>query len=108
MVGIDAFKELELRVAMIVGVEEHEMARKPMYKVTLDLGEIGQRTVVAGIKNYYSREELLGKKVICVANLEPKEIAGVQSHGMMLAAEDESTVCLLTVDKEIRIGSLVR
>ena len=108
VVGIDVFKELELRVARIVSVDEHEGARKPMYKVTLDLGEAGQRVVVAGIKSYYTKEELVGKSVICVANLEPKEIAGVQSHGMMLAAEDENTVSLLTVDKEVRVGSLVR
>lgn len=107
MVGIDAFKELELRVGRIVNVEEHEKARKPMYRITLDLGESGERSVVAGIKPWYTKEELVGKSVICLANLEPKEIAGAVSHGMILAAEDESGVALLTLDKPIKAGSLI-
>lgn len=109
MVAMDAFKEVDLRVGKIIGVEDHEGARKPMYKILLDLGsELGTRTVVAGIKSYYSKEELVGKFVICFSNLEPKEIAGVSSHGMLLAAEDESTVTLLTVDKEVLPGSKIR
>lgn len=108
MVGIEVFKEIDLRVAKITAVEDHEGARKPMYKISLDLGpEIGQRIVVAGIKSFYSREELVGKSVICVANLEPKQIAGVESHGMLLAAEDEQTVCLLTLDREVKPGSSI-
>ncbi|MDE1845839.1 MAG: methionine--tRNA ligase subunit beta [Candidatus Micrarchaeota archaeon] len=108
MVGIEILKEIDLRVAKITSVEDHEGARKPMYKLTLDLGpELGARTVVAGIKIFYSKEELVGKSVICVANLEPKEIAGVLSHGMLLAAEDDSNVALLTLDKEIKPGSSV-
>ncbi|HVA83092.1 MAG TPA: hypothetical protein VNF06_02935 [Candidatus Aquilonibacter sp.] len=108
MVGIEVFKEIDLRVAKITSIEDHEGARKPMYKISLDLGpEIGARIVVAGIKSFYSKEELVGKSVICVANLEPKEIAGVQSHGMLLAAEDDTTVCLLTLDREVKPGSSI-
>ncbi|MGI0141238.1 MAG: tRNA-binding protein [Candidatus Micrarchaeales archaeon] len=107
MASIDIFKQLELRVAKITSVEEHEQARKPMYKITLDLGEAGERHVVAGIKPWYSKEELIGKSVICVANLDPKEIAGAQSHGMILAAEDETGVALLTLDRPIKAGSLI-
>ena len=108
MANLDYFNELNLRVAMILGVEDHEKARKPMYKITLDLGELGQRVVVAGIKEHYSKEELVGKAVICVANLEPKQIAGVESHGMLLAAEDENGVSLLTIDRTVKAGSAVR
>ncbi|MDE1850691.1 MAG: methionine--tRNA ligase [Candidatus Micrarchaeota archaeon] len=107
MVGIDSFKELELRVGRITNVEEHEKARKPMYRITLDLGEAGERSVVAGIKPWYTKEELIGKSVVCLANLEPKEIAGAVSHGMILAAEDEGGVALLTLDKPIKAGSLI-
>lgn len=109
MVSIEIFKELDLRVAKIIGVEDHEGARKPMYKVSLDLGsEMGTRVVVAGIKSYYSKEELVGKSVICLVNLEPKEIAGVVSHGMILAADDEQNVSLLTLDKPVAPGSSIR
>lgn len=91
-----------------MGVEVHEKARKPMYKLTLDLGpEIGQRIVVAGIRDAYSEGELMGKHIICLANLEPKEIAGVQSHGMILAAEDENAVAVLVPDRDIKVGSRI-
>ncbi len=109
MTVFDNFKEIDLRVAAIVNVEDHELARKPMFKLTLDLGEeLGRRTVVAGIKGPYTKEELIGKKVICIANLEPKDVAGVMSQGMLLAAEDPSNISLLTVDRDVLPGSKIR
>ena len=108
MVNIDEFLSIDLRVGKIIGVEEHEKARKPMYKLTVSLGEeMGERTIVAGIRDRYTKDELMGKFIICVTNLEPKEIAGVQSQGMLLAAEDETQLSLLTPDKEIKAGSRV-
>ena len=109
MASIDEFRNLDLRVGVITGVEDHPTARKPMYKLEVDLGsELGKRTVVAGIKNSYTREELLGKKVICVANLEPKSVAGIESQGMLLAAEDSGVISLLTIDRDLPQGSAVR
>jgi methionine--tRNA ligase beta chain len=109
MASIDDLKALGLRVGVIEGVEVHEGARKPMYKLTVDLGqEIGKRTIVAGIGDIYTKEQLLGKRVVCVANLEPKMIAGVESQGMLLAADDGSLISLLTPDKEMPAGSTVR
>lgn len=109
MVNIEEFLRLDLRVGRIINVEDHETARKPMYKITVDLGkELGQRNIVAGIKGIYSKEELLGKLIICVANLDPKEIAGFMSNGMMLAAQDSNTISILSVDREVELGSKVR
>ncbi len=109
MASIDDLKALGLRVGVIENVEVHESARKPMYKLTVDLGqEIGKRTIVAGIGDIYTKEQLLGKRVVCVANLEPKMIAGVESQGMLLAADDGSLISLLTPDKEMPAGSTVR
>ena len=108
MVGIDVFSQLDIRVGKIVAVEDHEKARKPMYKLTVDLGsEIGLRTIVAGIKSFYSKEELVGKKIICVVNLDPKAIAGIESHGMLLAAGETENVAVLVPDKDMPVGSKI-
>lgn len=108
MATIDDFARLELRVGRITNVEDVEGARKPLYKLTIDFGpEVGLRTVVAGIKDRYSREELLGRQIACVVNLDPKSIAGIASQGMVLAAEDEGSLSLLGPDKELVDGSRI-
>ena len=101
------FQKMDLRVAQILIAEEIEGADK-IYKLTVDLGG-EQRTLVAGIKPYYPKEELPGKKVIMLANLEPKTIRGVESHGMVLCAhsEDRSQLVYTTVEKDIAAGSKV-
>ena len=103
----DKFDAVDLRVAEILNAEVHEGARKPMYKLTLDLGELGNRTIVAGIGAFYGREELIGKKIVVVANLAPRMIAGVMSDGMLLAAEDEINVSLIVPDKDATPGSRI-
>ncbi|MGC8676554.1 MAG: hypothetical protein ACP5T3_03540 [Candidatus Micrarchaeia archaeon] len=108
MISIEDFKKLDLRVGKITGVAVHEQAKKPMYIITVDLGEeIGARTIVAGIRDQYSAEELVGKLIVCIANLEPKVVAGIESQGMLLAAEDNGTIAVLTPSKEVRPGSKV-
>ena len=105
-ITFDHFKTMDLRVAQIKSCEDIEGADK-IYKITVDMGE--ERIVVAGIKLFYTKEELIGKKVIVVANLEPRILRGVTSHGMLLAAstEDKSSLTLVTVDKDIPNGSKV-
>jgi methionine--tRNA ligase beta chain len=103
-ITFDYFKKMELRVAEIKAVEDVAEADR-LYKLTLDVG--GERQIVAGIKAYYSKEELVGKKIVIVANLEPRTLKGVVSHGMLLAAsnEDKSSVVLISPDKDIANGS---
>ncbi len=110
MVTFDEFARLEIRVGRIVSADDHEQARKPMYRLTVDLGpEVGKRTIVAGIKAWYAKEELVGKEVACIVNLDPKTIAGVESRGMLLAAGDGvEALSLLTVDRQVSEGSMVR
>jgi len=105
-ITFDHFKTMDLRVAQIKTCEDIEGADK-IYQLTIDTGE--ERTVVAGIKLFYTKEELIGKKVVLVANLEPKILRGVSSHGMLLAAstDDKSSLTLITVDKDIPNGSKV-
>ena len=108
MITYGDFTKLDLRVAKIKKVEDIEGADK-LYKITLDVGELGERTLAAGIKQYYGKEELIGKTIVYLANLEPRKLKGVESQGMLLAAvsKDESKVVLLTVEKEIEPGTKI-
>lgn len=100
------FQKMELKVAEIKTCEDIEGTDK-LYKLTIDAGE--ERTIVAGIKLHYTREELIGKKIVIVANLEPRKLRGIMSHGMLLAAstEDKSSLALVTLDKAIPNGSKI-
>ena len=106
MVSFEEFSKLDLRIAKIEEVEEIEGSDK-LYKLTISLGE-EKRTLVAGIKKYYKKEELVGKKIVVIANLEPKVIKGVTSQGMLLAATSKNgDVSLLVPDKEVEEGSKI-
>lgn len=107
MVSFQEFKQLELKVGTVLAVEDHPNANKLMI-VRVDLGEGQHRTLVAGLKEYYSYDELKGKQVIVVANLEPAVLRGVQSDGMLLAAQDGAKVVILTPEKPVAPGSPVR
>jgi methionyl-tRNA synthetase len=105
-ITFDEFQRIDLRVAEIKACEDIPGADK-LYKLTIDVGE--ERTIVAGIKQFYSKEELVGKRIAVVANLEPRKLRGILSHGMLLAASgsDSASVVLLTLDKEIQPGSKI-
>ncbi|MEK6861236.1 MAG: methionine--tRNA ligase subunit beta [Nanoarchaeota archaeon] len=107
-IKFEDWKKLDIRVGQIKEVKDHPNADK-LLVMKVDIGnEI--RTVVAGIKKYYSKEELVGKKVIVFANLEQKELRGIKSEGMILAAEqgDGGKVILLKPEKDIENGSVIR
>jgi methionyl-tRNA synthetase len=105
MISFDDFKKLELKIARIKEAAEHPNADKLLLlKLDID-GE--ERRVVAGIKRSYRPEDLIGKKVVAVTNLQPATIRGEESQGMILAASNEETLTLLTPDKDIAAGSKV-
>jgi len=106
-VGIDAFRAIELRVAQIVEVGEIKKSKK-LYRLTVDLG-YERRTIVSGIKEFFTPEELLNKRIIVVVNLQPATLCGVESNGMLLAAGDgtHTALSLLTPDRDIPLGSRV-
>ncbi len=83
------FSMLNLKVAKILDVQDHPNADK-LYVLKIDLGE--QRQLVAGVKNYYTKEQLAGKNIVVLSNLKPAEVRGVQSQGMLLAAEKDGVV----------------
>jgi methionyl-tRNA synthetase len=104
-IGLDAFQKLDLRVGRITGAEAVPKADR-LLKLTLDIGE--ERTVVAGIAQHYPAEELIGRQVVLLANLEPVKIRGVESQGMVLAVEDDQGIHLLRPDVETKPGSRVK
>ena len=106
MVSIEEFKKLELIVGQIKEVKEHPNADK-LYLVKIDTGS-EEKQLVAGIRKSYTKEELVGRKVIVVNNLEPAVIRGEESRGMILAASDENGLSVLSLDKDIKIGSIVK
>jgi methionyl-tRNA synthetase len=105
-ISVADFGKVDLRVAKIVAAEPVPKANK-LYKLTVDLGA-EQRQVVAGIAEAYKPEELLGKRVIFVANLKPATIRGVESQGMILAAGDKGVLALSALDREVPPGTKVR
>ncbi len=104
-ITFDEFGKTELRVAKILTAERIEGANK-LYKITVDLG-YEQRTVVSGLVPYYKEDELIGKKVVLVANLKPAKLRGIESRGMILAAGEGDNVKLVTVDGDMELGALV-
>jgi len=105
MVSIKDFQALNLRVGEIVSVENVEGADK-LYVLQMDVGGKQVQTV-AGLRQHYTADELRGKKVIVVANLDPAKIRGIESQAMLLAAIDGGTISLLTIDKDVSVGSKV-
>ena len=106
-ISISDFAKVEMRVGRIATVEDIPTARKPMYKLTVDLGEGVTKQCVAGIKAAYAKEELLGRLVVAVVNLQPKMVAGVASECMLLAAFNDEALSLLKPDKELSAGTKV-
>lgn len=108
-VDIDLFARIKLRTATIEAVEAVPKSKK-LYRIQLDVGELGKRQIVSGIAQHYTPEELVGQQIVIVANLKPAKLMGVESHGMLLAAstEGDGVLSLLTPSRPIPAGSRVR
>lgn len=106
LIEIDDFAKVDLRVAEILEARKVEKADK-LLELKVRLGE-ELRTVVAGIALYYSPEELIGKKIIVVANLKPAKLRGITSQGMILAASHEGKLGVLTLDRDLPSGAKVK
>jgi methionyl-tRNA synthetase len=108
-IKFDNWEKLDLRVGKILSVEPHPNADK-LYLLEVDLGILGKRKLVAGLKNHYKEKDLKGKLCIVFANLEPATIRGIKSEGMILAAvnEDKSKVFIIKPEKDIELGSKIQ
>ena len=105
-ISIDEFGKVELRVAEVVAAEKVAKSKK-LLRLTVRMGE-ETRTLVAGVAEQYAPSDLVGRKVVIVANLEPATLMGIESNGMVLAACHEGAVSLLTLDKDVPSGSKVK
>ena len=104
-INFEEFQKIDLRVGKIIEAEKIEGTDK-LLKLKVDLGE-EERQLVAGIAKFYQPEDLIGKEIVVVANLEPKTLRGVESQGMLLAADVEGKPVLLKPDEEVPPGTKV-
>ena len=104
-VSIDDFAKLDLRLGKIVEAEEVEGSDK-LIKCLVDFGDLGERTIVSGIKAYRSPEDLIGNKYLYITNLKPRKIFGIESQGMLVAAHDENdNFAMLVPDADVETGA---
>ena len=106
LITFDEFFNTNLKVGTVVEAEEVPKSKK-LLKLQIDLGEGNLRQIVAGIKDYYSAEELVGTQVCVVANLKPAKLMGILSSGMLLAAKDDEGLCLVRPEKPRTAGASI-
>ena len=109
VISYEDFAKLDLRVAKIMEAEDHPNADK-LTCLKIDLGG-EERQIIAGLRGYYEPSELLGKEIVVVANLAPRKMRGMESHGMLLAATrkdgEKMSLVILTTEKAIGAGAEV-
>lgn len=106
LIGIEDFLKLDIRLAKVLSAERVEGSEK-LLKLRVSLGD-EERTLMAGIAKHYEPEELIGKKVLILANLKPRKIFGVESQGMVLALSDGENLSLIVPDRDIKEGAKAR
>jgi len=106
MVTFEEFKKLEIRIAQIKEIKDHPNADK-LYVIIIDLGD-KTKQIVAGIKSSYKKEDLVGRQIVVVDNLEPASLRGVESQAMLLAAQDEQGIVIITPERKMKLGSAVK
>jgi methionyl-tRNA synthetase len=106
LIGIDQFFQTSLKVGTVVKAEEVPKSKK-LLLLQVDVGEERPRQVVAGIKEWYSAEEMLNTQVCVVANLKPAKLMGMLSEGMLLAAKDDDGLCMIRPEKPKTAGTSI-
>jgi methionine--tRNA ligase beta chain len=105
MISFDDFKKVELKVGTVKEAERVEGSEK-LLKLQVDLGA-ETRQILAGVGKVYAPEQMVGRQIIVVTNLEPRQMMGLESQGMLLAASSDSGPILLTSEKEAPAGATV-
>ena len=106
MILFEEFKKIDLRIAKIIKAEKVKDSRN-LLRLEVNLGQ-ETRQIIAGIQEFYSPDELIGKEIAVVANLEPRTLFGLKSEAMLLAADVEGKPILLMPDKEVPPGTKIR
>jgi len=108
-IGFEQFAAVDIRVAKVIEAGDHPNADK-LTVLKIDLGPMGQKQIVAGIKQYYKPDELVGKLIAVVVNLAPRTMRGVESQAMLLAAvegDPPTNVVLLTCERDVPPGTRI-
>ncbi len=103
LIGIEDFLKLDIRLAKVLEAERVEGSEK-LLKLRVSLGD-EERTLVAGIAKFYNPEDLVGKKILMLANLKPRKIFGIESQGMVLALSDGEEMSLIVPDRDLGEGA---
>ena len=106
MITIEDFQKVEMIIAQVKEVKDHPNADR-LYVLKVDTGK-EEKQIVAGIRPFYTKEELVNCRIVIVNNMQSAVIRGEESQGMLLAVSDQSGMSLLRIDKEIALGSRVR
>ena len=106
-VSYDDFAKLDIRIAKVITAEPIE-GKSKIIKGKIDLGNDDQRDVIIGGAQYYQPDDIVGKIVVVIANLEPKKMAGVESNAMLLAADVDDKPFWLTVSEDVPLGSSIK
>ncbi len=106
-VSIEEFSKIDIRIGLVKEASAIPGSSK-LVKLVIDLGDLGVRQVIAGIGLWYKPQDLVGKQVAVVVNMQPRKMLGLVSEGMILAADTASGPVLLTVEKSVEPGSRVR
>ena len=106
-ISYDDFAKLDIKVAKIIGTEPIE-GKSRIIRGRIDLGNGDQRDVIIGGAQYYKHEDMVGKIVIAIVNLETKKMAGVESNAMLLAADVDDKPFWLTVTEDVPLGSPIK
>ena len=107
MVYFLEFQKIDLRIAKIISIEDIA-GKDKLYKLTIEIGEEKPRTLVAGLKPYYTKEQLKGKQIVVVANLDSKPLAGIVSQGMLLAVKNKKEkFSLVTIEENAEQGEKI-
>ena len=107
-ISYELFTQLDIRVAKVTKAEVLEESDK-LIRLEVDLGEeLGQKQILAGLKNSHTSEDLIGRHIIVLANLEPRKMMGMESQGMLLAADSESGPILLVPEGDAEAGASIK
>ena len=101
------FNKIDIRIGTVTSAEEVEGSEK-LIKMEVDFGETGKRQILAGIKAWYKPEDLKGKQLPFIINIEPRKLMGFESQGMVLAADSNDNAVLFMLDKSVEDGTPVK
>ena len=107
LIKFEDFEKVDMRIGTVLSVEEIEGSDK-LLKLDVDFGEIGKRQILSGIKEWYKKDDLIGKQLAFVINIEPRKMMGLESQGMIMAVDSSPKPLLLKIEENTKDGSEIK